>query len=216
MAGTRPGATRSSTPTACRRGGLSRRRRGLGWHVRAVRRRARLGRRRSIRRCSRRRAGPQPLARRAVRVVARNAGRRGPRSDLRRPGCRRRDPAAHGSGLGAGSSSRRCGAVPAVPRRGATTRCGRCAQELRMPVHVHSGPADKASYGAHVGIYVTEVRWWSTRPLWFLLWSGVFERYPRPPVRRDGVRAFWAARPAVDYGDRLRPRARGTRSSAIR
>ena len=47
-----------------------------------------------------------------------------------------------------------------------------------MPVHVHSGAADRASYGEHVGIYVTEVRWWSTRPLWFLLWSGVFERFP--------------------------------------
>ena len=51
-------------------------------------------------------------------------------------------------------------------------------QDLDLPVHVHSGAADRESYGEHVGIYVSEVRWWSTRPLWFLLWSGVFERYP--------------------------------------
>ena len=50
--------------------------------------------------------------------------------------------------------------------------------DLDMPVHVHSGAADRASYGEHVGIYVAEVRWWSTRPLWFLLWAGTFERFP--------------------------------------
>ena len=50
--------------------------------------------------------------------------------------------------------------------------------ELGLPVHVHSGPADKASYGPHIGIYTTEVRFWSGRPLWFLIWSGAFERFP--------------------------------------
>ncbi len=50
--------------------------------------------------------------------------------------------------------------------------------DLDMPVHVHSGAADRASYGEHVGIYIAEVRWWSTRPLWFLLWAGTFERFP--------------------------------------
>src|SRR5207302_5828537 len=49
-------------------------------------------------------------------------------------------------------------------------------EELSMPVHVHSGAADRESYGEHVGIYVAEVRWWSTRALWFLLWAGTFER----------------------------------------
>src|SRR5439155_9268275 len=47
-------------------------------------------------------------------------------------------------------------------------------EELDLPVHVHSGAADRAQYGEHVGIYVAEVRWWSMRPLWFLIWSGAF------------------------------------------
>ena len=47
-----------------------------------------------------------------------------------------------------------------------------------MPVHTHSGPAPSEEYGEHLGIYITEVRWWGARPLWFALWSGVFERFP--------------------------------------
>jgi predicted TIM-barrel fold metal-dependent hydrolase len=66
-------------------------------------------------------------------------------------------------------------------------------QDLEMPVHVHSGAADRASYGEHVGIYIAEVRWWSTRPLWFLLWSGIFERYPKLSFVTTECGAFWAA-----------------------
>jgi len=66
-----------------------------------------------------------------------------------------------------------------------------CA-DLEMPVHVHSGAADRASYGAYVGIYIAEVRWWSTRPLWFLLWSGVFERHPALTFVTTECGAFWA------------------------
>jgi predicted TIM-barrel fold metal-dependent hydrolase len=65
-------------------------------------------------------------------------------------------------------------------------------QDLEMPVHVHSGSADRQSYGEHVGIYVAEVRWWSMRPLWFLLWSGVFERFPRLRFVVTECGAFWA------------------------
>ena len=52
-------------------------------------------------------------------------------------------------------------------------------QDLDMPVATHSGPAPRHEYGDHLGIYVTEVTWWPARPMWFLLWSGVFERFPR-------------------------------------
>ncbi|HUY86766.1 MAG TPA: amidohydrolase family protein, partial [Acidimicrobiales bacterium] len=52
-------------------------------------------------------------------------------------------------------------------------------QELEMPVVTHSGPAPKEEYGDHLGIFVSEVVWWPARPMWFLLWSGVFERFPR-------------------------------------
>jgi predicted TIM-barrel fold metal-dependent hydrolase len=51
-------------------------------------------------------------------------------------------------------------------------------EDLQMPVVTHSGAAARDEYGDHLGIYVTEVTWWPARPLWFLLWSGVFERFP--------------------------------------
>lgn len=65
-------------------------------------------------------------------------------------------------------------------------------QDLSLPVHVHSGAADKVSYGEHVGIYVAEVRWWSMRPLWFLLWAGIFEQFPDLRFAVTECGAFWA------------------------
>jgi predicted TIM-barrel fold metal-dependent hydrolase len=37
------------------------------------------------------------------------------------------------------------------------------------------------------------VRFWATRPLWFLLWSGVFERHPGLRYAVTECGAFWAA-----------------------
>ncbi len=54
-------------------------------------------------------------------------------------------------------------------------------QDLGMVVHFHSGSAPMDDYGDHtgmMGIYISEVVWWSARPLWFLIWGGVFERFP--------------------------------------
>ncbi len=51
-------------------------------------------------------------------------------------------------------------------------------EELSMPVVTHSGPSSKEEYGDHLGIFVAEVVWWPARPMWFMLWSGVFERFP--------------------------------------
>ena len=51
-------------------------------------------------------------------------------------------------------------------------------EELQMPIVTHSGAAARDEYGDNLGIYVTEVTWWPARPMWFLLWSGVFHRYP--------------------------------------
>lgn len=75
-------------------------------------------------------------------------------------------------------------------------------EERGMVVHFHSGAAPMHEYfGAQLftpqamteagedfeappelpgalGIYVTEVAWWLTRPLVFMIWGGVFERYP--------------------------------------
>jgi len=65
-------------------------------------------------------------------------------------------------------------------------------EELEVIIHFHSGPADTSAYfgpdfpaastedrpGA-MGIYVSEVMWWLYRPLTFMIWGGVFERYPK-------------------------------------
>ncbi|HEY7106390.1 MAG TPA: amidohydrolase family protein [Acidimicrobiia bacterium] len=66
-----------------------------------------------------------------------------------------------------------------------------CA-DARLPVHIHSGPADHEQYGSHIGIYLTEVRWWAARPLWFLIWSGVFERHPQLKFGITEGGCYWA------------------------
>jgi predicted TIM-barrel fold metal-dependent hydrolase len=64
-------------------------------------------------------------------------------------------------------------------------------QDLGVMVHFHSGPGPMDNYfgpdwpaessddrpGA-MGLYVSEVMWWLYRPLGFMIWGGVFERYP--------------------------------------
>jgi predicted TIM-barrel fold metal-dependent hydrolase len=52
-------------------------------------------------------------------------------------------------------------------------------EELEMPIHTHTGPAPREEFADDLGIYATETIWWTARPMWFLLWSGVFERFPR-------------------------------------
>ena len=66
-------------------------------------------------------------------------------------------------------------------------------EDLGVIIHFHSGPAPHPEYfgagfpaednsadlpGA-MGIYVSEVMWWLYRPLTFMIWGGVFERFPR-------------------------------------
>jgi predicted TIM-barrel fold metal-dependent hydrolase len=77
-------------------------------------------------------------------------------------------------------------------------------QDLDMPIHFHSGPADSATYfgtwppaageetlrGA-MGIYVSEVAWWVARPLTFLIWAGVFELFPKLKVAVTEGTAAW-------------------------
>ena len=75
----------------------------------------------------------------------------------------------------------------------------RVCEERKMVIHFHSGAAPTHEYygvdifnpqsademseplvempGA-LGIYVTEVAWWLTRPLVYMIWGGVFERFP--------------------------------------
>ncbi len=65
-------------------------------------------------------------------------------------------------------------------------------EDLGVVVHFHSGPAPHGEYfgpefpmadeSEHLpggmGIYVSEVMWWLYRPLTFMIWGGVFERFP--------------------------------------
>ena len=67
-------------------------------------------------------------------------------------------------------------------------------QELEMVVNFHSGPAPMSDYGDHpgmVGIYISEVCWWNARPLTFMIWGGVFERFPRLRVTITEGTAVW-------------------------
>lgn len=67
-----------------------------------------------------------------------------------------------------------------------------CA-ELGMTVHVHSGGrTDDVGPGpGMVGILTSEAWFWAARPLWVLIWGGVFERHPglKFAVTEDG--AWW-------------------------
>ncbi len=67
-------------------------------------------------------------------------------------------------------------------------------EELGMVVHLHSGSAPMEDYGDQqgmMGIYITEVVWWSVRPLWFLIWGGVFERHPGLKLVITESTAIW-------------------------
>ena len=67
-----------------------------------------------------------------------------------------------------------------------------CA-EHNMVVHTHSGPSPDYNFdlpGA-VGIYLTEFAWWTGRPLWHLIFGGVFEKFPTLKFVMTEVSEFW-------------------------
>jgi predicted TIM-barrel fold metal-dependent hydrolase len=67
-------------------------------------------------------------------------------------------------------------------------------EDLDLVVHLHSGAAPMADYGdgpGMVGTYITEVCWWSARPIWFWIWGGVFERHPRLRVAVTESTTIW-------------------------
>ena len=67
-------------------------------------------------------------------------------------------------------------------------------EELEMVVNYHSGPAPMQDYGDHpgmMGIYISEVCWFAARPLTFMIWGGVFERFPKLRVTITEGTAVW-------------------------
>ncbi|MBW2497968.1 MAG: amidohydrolase [Deltaproteobacteria bacterium] len=95
-------------------------------------------------------------------------------------------------------------------------------QDLEMPVHFHSGPAPMEQFfgpmppgddtgvptGA-VGAYLMEVHVWLTRPLTFMLWGGVFDRFPGLKVAITEGTSAWVP----DYLERLEFHYAETRES---
>jgi predicted TIM-barrel fold metal-dependent hydrolase len=66
-------------------------------------------------------------------------------------------------------------------------------EELQMVVHTHTGPAPREEIGADLGIYANETIFWTMRPMWFLLWSGAFERHPGLKFAITEGGSWWAA-----------------------
>jgi len=62
-----------------------------------------------------------------------------------------------------------------------------------LPVHTHSGEAPQEEYNDNIGIYLAEVVWWTARPMWHLLFSGTFERFPSLKFVVTEGAAYWAA-----------------------
>ncbi len=95
-------------------------------------------------------------------------------------------------------------------------------QELAMPVHFHSGPAPMEQFfgempppagqqipSGAVGAYLMEVHLWLTRPLTFMLWGGVFTRFPKLKVAITEGTSAWVP----DYLARLEFHYAETRES---
>ena len=69
-------------------------------------------------------------------------------------------------------------------------------EELGLALHCHSGPAPHEDYGEVRGwmsVYGYETIFFTARPLWFMLLTGVFERFPTLKMAVTEAGCFWAA-----------------------
>lgn len=81
-------------------------------------------------------------------------------------------------------------------------------QDMGLVIHFHSGagpmeqffgpewPAKPADdHVGAMGAYVSEVMWWTYRPLNFLIWGGVFEKFPQLKVAITEAGTGWMVPP---------------------
>lgn len=66
-------------------------------------------------------------------------------------------------------------------------------QEHGLVVHTHSGagPDRDLSLPGAVGAYMCEFAWWAARPIWYMIFGGVYERFPRLKFALTEVSEFW-------------------------
>lgn len=66
-------------------------------------------------------------------------------------------------------------------------------EERGLVVHNHSGPAPDFDFSlpGAMGVFLTEFAWWAARPLWFLIFGGVFEKFPKLKYCLTEVSEFW-------------------------
>jgi predicted TIM-barrel fold metal-dependent hydrolase len=66
-------------------------------------------------------------------------------------------------------------------------------EEHQMVIHTHSGPSPDYNFSlpGAVGVYLTEFAWWASRPLWHLIFGGVFEQFPNLKFVITEVSEFW-------------------------
>jgi len=66
-------------------------------------------------------------------------------------------------------------------------------QEHNLVVHTHSGPSPDYDYSlpGAMGVFMTEFAWWAARPMWHMIFGGVFELFPRLKFALTEVSEFW-------------------------
>jgi Predicted metal-dependent hydrolase of the TIM-barrel fold len=91
--------------------------------------------------------------------------------------------------------------IPTVPGEGLPPYYDECydrmwaaCQDCELPVHIHggSGTPSYGDYGAvSMLVYATETVYFAHRPLWFLIWGGVLERFGRMKLVFTESRCDW-------------------------
>jgi predicted TIM-barrel fold metal-dependent hydrolase len=70
----------------------------------------------------------------------------------------------------------------------------RVCEDLQMVLNIHSGAAPMKDYGEGVGMmgsYISEVAFFAARPITFMIWGGVFERFPGLKLMVTEATSVW-------------------------